>query len=88
MKPEPSAGRIDGDHTLSAAISSGDSNDVASDLLTGVAQIAEFLGFSERRTFHLLASNKLAGAFRIGRRWHARRSTLTETIRRLERGAA
>ena len=58
------------------------------DLLCGVKSIADFIGESERRTYYLCEKGLLPGAFRMGRRWCARGSTLVENIRRLEQGAA
>lgn len=56
------------------------------DLIKGVKQISEFLGFSERQTFHLCSTGQLSGAFKLGRNWHARKSTLIEGLRRREKG--
>jgi hypothetical protein len=55
----------------------------ASDTLEGVAAIAEFLGKSERRT-HYLVENKRLPAFKLGGRWHMRKSTYQTFIERLE----
>lgn len=54
------------------------------DLLEGVDEIAAFLGKSRRQAYHLLHSGKLKGAFKLGRRWNARRSVLLAEIERLE----
>ncbi len=45
------------------------------DLLVGAEAIGCFLNCNRRRAFYLL-ENELIPAFRIGRRWHARKSTL------------
>ena len=58
---------------------------LADDILNGVTEIAEVLGQSRRRTYHLLVSGKIP-AFQLGRRWHARRSTLLNFIEDLENG--
>ncbi len=56
------------------------------DLLRGARQIADFLGEKERRVFYLCETGQLEGVFKIGRLWHARRSTLIEELRRREQG--
>lgn len=38
-------------------------------LLWGCAQIARFLGRTERSVFHMLEANQLPGATKIGGRW-------------------
>ncbi len=58
------------------------------DLLRGAKQIAEFLGEKERRVFYMCETGQLECAFKIGRLWHARRSTLIEELRRREQGGA
>jgi hypothetical protein len=58
------------------------------DLLRGVKQIADFLGEKERRVFYMCETGQLEGVFKIGRLWHARRSTLIEEVRRREEGGA
>ncbi|WP_424361415.1 hypothetical protein [Methylocystis parvus] len=58
------------------------------DLLRGAKEIADFLGVSERQGFHLCATGQLPGVFKLGRIWHARRSTLIEELRRREQGGA
>ncbi len=47
------------------------------DLLTGAEEIAEFLNCNTRRAFHLLEKGIVPG-FKLGKRWCARRSTLTK----------
>jgi hypothetical protein len=63
--------------------------DLACDLLTGVPAIAAFLGYTERKTYHLLEGGKLPG-FKMpaGKIWHARKSTLNKHYQRLEETAA
>ena len=45
------------------------------DLLRSASEIADFLGQSERATYNLL-ENDLIPAFKIGAKWHARKSVL------------
>ena len=47
------------------------------DLLTGAEEIAKFLNVNPRRAFHLLEKGIVPG-FKLGKRWCARRSTLTK----------
>ncbi len=54
------------------------------DLLTGAEEIAEFLNCNTRRAFHLLEKGIVPG-FKLGKRWCARRSTLTRHFEELER---
>jgi hypothetical protein len=61
---------------------------VAADMIQGIASIADFLGITERTAYHLASSGRLPGAFKLGRLWFARRSTLIENISKLERGGA
>jgi hypothetical protein len=56
------------------------------DLLKGVKQISSFLDLSERQTFHLCSTGQLSSAFKLGRLWYARKSTLLEELRRREQG--
>jgi hypothetical protein len=58
------------------------------DMLQGIKTIADFLGIQERTAYHLASSGRLPGAFKLGRLWYARRSTLVENIRALEKGEA
>lgn len=58
---------------------------LADDILNGVDEIAKARGQSRRRTYHLLTTRQIPG-FQIGRRWHARRSTLLSFINDLEIG--
>jgi hypothetical protein len=56
---------------------------LADDLLEGVAAISAFTGFKPRRIFYLAEGGRLP-LFKIGSRWCARKSTLTNFIARLE----
>jgi len=57
--------------------------DIADDMLQGVAAIAAHTGNSERRTNYLLEQKRLP-AFKLGGRWHMRRSSYRAFIERLE----
>jgi hypothetical protein len=57
---------------------------LADDILTGAGQIAAYIGWPKRRVFYLLEGGQLP-AFKIGSRWCARRTTLTNHIEKLER---
>ncbi len=56
------------------------------DLLTGAEEIAEFLNCNTRRAFHLLEKGILPG-FKLGKRWCARRSTLTRFFEEREQAS-
>jgi hypothetical protein len=56
--------------------------------MLGVDLIAEFLGWDRRQAYHALSHGRVPGAFKMGSNWCARRSTILEGIRRLEKGAA
>jgi hypothetical protein len=56
------------------------------DMLKGVKQISNFLDLSERQIFHLCSTGQLTSAFKLGRLWYARKSTLLEELRRREQG--
>jgi hypothetical protein len=59
-------------------------SDLASDLLDGVAEIAQFTGIRERRIYYL-AERGLLPLFKMGdRKWQARKSTLRQHIANLE----
>jgi hypothetical protein len=60
---------------------------MADDTLEGTRAIAEFIGKTERQTDHLLQSKHLP-AFKLGGRWHMRKSTFAGHIERLEAEAA
>ena len=60
-----------------------ENEDLATDLLDGVPAIAAFAGWSRRRTYYLV-ENDLVPAFKIGKKWAARRSTLRRHIAKLE----
>lgn len=57
------------------------------DLIRGVKAISRVLKLTERQTYHLLEKGHLRGAFKLGRAWCARPSTLLAEIRRLEQRA-
>jgi hypothetical protein len=61
-------------------------DDLADDLMEGIPRIARFLGKNERQIYHL-GENKQLPMFKIGGRWHARKSALRKAIEDLERGA-
>ena len=54
---------------------------LADDLLNGVAEIAEFLGWSQRKTYYELGRSGIPG-FKIGQTWHATKSGLRSDIER------
>ncbi|MDB5405212.1 MAG: hypothetical protein JWL84_124 [Rhodospirillales bacterium] len=53
--------------------------DVADDMIKGVKGIAAYIGFSEDATQRLLDKKAIPG-FKIGQRWHMRRSTYMAMI--------
>ena len=57
---------------------------LASDLLEGSAAIAGFTGKTKRQVDHMLETRQLPGAFKLGGRWHMRKSTYLRHIERLE----
>lgn len=57
---------------------------LADDLLDGVSEIAQFFGKAERPMYHLLETGAVAGAFKMGRRWHLRKSTALAQIAEAE----
>ena len=60
--------------------------EIADDLIEGAVRIGQEVGFTPRRTFNLL-ERKLMPGFKIGGKWYARRSTLRNSLQRLEAGA-
>lgn len=56
---------------------------VSSDTLVGVAAIAAFIGKTARQTTHLVENRRIP-AFKLGDRWHMRRSTYAAHLSRLE----
>jgi hypothetical protein len=54
------------------------------DLMIGAKPIAAWLGQPIRQTFYMLETGQLPG-FKIGKKWAARKSTLTQRIADLER---
>jgi hypothetical protein len=61
-------------------------SDLAADTLSGASAIAAFLGKTERQTNHLLEKRQIP-AFKLGGRWHMRKSTYRSHIERLESAA-
>ncbi len=53
------------------------------DLLVGAGEIGAFLKCSERRAWYMLEKKNIP-AFKIGKKWHARRSTLLRFIEEQE----
>lgn len=66
------------------AVSGSDS--LADDMLEGADQIGIFIGKTTRQTNHLLEGGRLP-AFKLGGRWHMRRSTWRARIEALEAAA-
>ena len=60
---------------------------MADDTLQGAMEIAFFIGKSERQAQYLLEA-KLLPAFKIGGKWHLRKSTYRAYIERLEADAS
>ena len=58
-------------------------DNIGDDLLVGAEAIGAFWGCGKRRAFYLCERGNLP-AFKVGRIWHARKSTLVEHVRRLE----
>jgi len=58
-------------------------NDLADDFLKGAGKIAEHIGEKPRATYHLLETQKIP-AFKMGKIWYARKSTLRKHIESLE----
>jgi hypothetical protein len=59
------------------------SESLAADTLKGVTAIATFLGKTSRET-HYLVEKKQLPTFKLGGRWHMRKSTYRAFIERLE----
>jgi hypothetical protein len=57
--------------------------DLADDLLRGISGISRFLGEPPRRTYYLAETKKIP-AFKVGKIWMARKSTLRRHIEKLE----
>ncbi len=57
--------------------------DLSDDLISGVVNIAAFMGKPVRQTYYLL-EKKLIPGFKLGNRWNARKSTLLKRIVDLE----
>jgi hypothetical protein len=56
---------------------------ISADTLEGAAAIAAFLGKSERQTNYLLEKRQIP-AFKLGGKWHMRKSTFAAFVQRLE----
>ncbi len=56
------------------------------DLLVGADEIGKFLNCNKRRAFYLLETRQVP-AFKIGKLWHARRSTLLRFMERQEQAS-
>ncbi|AEG50774.1 hypothetical protein Sphch_3159 [Sphingobium chlorophenolicum L-1] len=54
--------------------------ELSHDLLSGVRQIADHIGKSERATYHLIENHRIP-VFRLGNKIHARRSELDAAFR-------
>ncbi len=61
--------------------------DLADDLIFGATNIAKEMGLNPRQTYHMLYNGLLPPAFRIGRRWYARKSTLKQWISSIEQSS-
>ena len=61
-------------------------DELRDDLLMGARAIAEFMGIYVRRVFYLAEHGKIP-VFKLGERWHARRSTLRAYVGQRERDA-
>jgi hypothetical protein len=59
------------------------SDDPSHDTLEGASAIAVFLGKTERQTNYLLEKKQIP-AFKLGGRWHMRKSTFAAYVQRLE----
>jgi hypothetical protein len=58
-------------------------DELSQDTLQGAAAIAAFLGKTERQTNHLLEKKQIP-AFKLGGRWHMRKTTFAAYVQRLE----
>jgi hypothetical protein len=61
-------------------------DELRDDLLMGARAIAEFMGIYVRRVFYLAEHGKIP-VFKLGERWHARRSTLRRFVETKEAAA-
>lgn len=59
---------------------------LAADTIEGAAAIAAFLGKTERQANYLLEKKQLP-AYKLGGRWHMRRTTFEAFVARLEAAA-
>jgi hypothetical protein len=60
-----------------------DDENFADDILRGIPRIARFLGETERRTYYIAETGQIP-AFKQGKLWLARKSTLRRHYERLE----
>ena len=56
---------------------------LADDLLRGEPAISAFLGFPKRKTYHLIQQRSIP-CFKLGGRWHARKSVILAHFEKLE----
>ncbi|WOJ89862.1 hypothetical protein RZS28_00665 [Methylocapsa polymorpha] len=68
--------------------SSAEIADLGADLLTGMKEISEFWGMSERKAYHLASKGLLPGVFQMGRQWVGSKSVARDTFRAKARGVA
>lgn len=61
--------------------------ELAEDILETVDEIAVYVKKTPRQTFYLLEKRILPG-FKLGGKWHARKSTIRRKIEELESGVA
>ncbi len=80
------SGLLEPASTVSTSAAPAQEN-IASDTLEGVAKIAEHIGKTARQTYLLLESKKIPG-FKLGGKWHLRKSTYARHIARLEAESA
>jgi hypothetical protein len=63
-----------------------DQYEPADDTLESVAKIAPWIGKTERQTFYMLESGQLPG-YKLGGKWHMRKSRYRRFIEELEAAA-
>ena len=61
---------------------------IADDILNGIAEISRFIGTTERRGFYLAEKGDLPGVFKQGNRWVGLKSKIREGYNRLASGEA
>jgi len=62
----------------------GAETEVGADTLFGVEEIAAFLRVTRRRAYYLCETREIP-SFKLGGRWHLRRSTYLRHVEHLER---